>query len=35
MIAADALPDHTPQPVSAGVIRVYGSDLAGLVQSWE
>jgi phosphate transport system substrate-binding protein len=33
--AADALPDYTPRPVPAGVIRVYGSDLAGLVQSWE
>jgi phosphate transport system substrate-binding protein len=33
--AADALPDYTPQRVPAGVIRVYGSDLAGVVQSWE
>lgn len=33
--AADALPDYTPRAVPAGVITVYGSDLAGLVQSWE
>lgn len=32
---ADALPDYTPHTVPAGVITVYGSDLAGLVQSWE
>lgn len=33
--AANALPDYTPQTVPAGVIKVYGSDLAGVVQSWE
>ena len=33
--AADALPDYTPHTVPAGVIKVYGSDLAGVVQTWE
>ncbi len=33
--AADAPPNYTPHPVSPGVITVYGSDLAGLVKSWE
>lgn len=33
--AADALPDYTPQSVPPGVIKVYGSDLAGVAESWE
>ena len=33
--AAEGLPDYTPHPVPAGVIRVYGSDLNGLVAGWE
>ena len=32
---ADALPEYTPHPVPAAVIRVYGSDLNGLVGRWE
>lgn len=33
--AADSLPEYAPRPVPPGVIRIYGSDLNGLVGAWE
>ncbi len=33
--AADSLPAYEPQPVAPGVIKVYGSDMSGMVAEWE